>query len=211
MTVLAAAPGSRPETGTTAPLVLRTRPALHLSDDQFFAFCQQNPDLRIEQTAEGDWIIMPPPGGETGNRNAGLTAQLYAWSSTDGTGVSFDSSTGFVLFMGAKRAPDASWVLRARLAGLTPEQRRQFLPLCPDFVVELRSPSDSLEALQEKLNEYIAAGARLGWLIDPVERRVHVYRPGAPVEERDNPETLSGDPELPGFTLDLARIWEPDF
>jgi len=193
------------------PLVLRARPALRVSDDEFFNFCQQNRDLRIEQTAGGEWIIMVPTGGETGSRNNEVSRQLGNWARQDDTGVAFDSSTGYVLPNGAKRSPDASWVLRSRLALLTPEQKKKFLPLCPDFVIELRSPSDSLADTQDKMAEYRGNGARLGWLLDAAERRVHVYRPGAAVEVLDAPPSVSADPELPGFTLDLAYVWEPGF
>ena len=160
------------------PLVLRTRPALTLSDDEFFEFCQQNRELRIEQTAAGEWIIMVPTGGETGSRNNEVSRQLGNWAREGDAGVAFDSSTGYTLPNGAKWSPDASWVPRSRLAALTPEQKRKFLPLCPDFVVELRSPSDSLADTQEKMAEYRDNGTRLGWLIDASEHRVHMYRPG---------------------------------
>ena len=193
------------------PLVLRARPALHFSDDEFFEFCRQNRDLRIEQTAAGEWIIMSPTGFETGSRNSEVSRQLGNWARQDGMGIALDSSTGYVLPNGATRSPDASWVLRSRLAALTVEQKRKFLPLCPDFVVELRSPSDSLADTQEKMAEYRDNDARLGWLIDAAERRVHVYRPGAQPDIQDAPMSVSADPELPGFTLDLAYVWEPGF
>ena len=212
MTTLLTRPPEKTETpAEMRPLVLHVRPALEMSDDQFFALCQQNRDLRIEQTKEGDWIIMPPTGGETGSRNNDLARQLGTWALQDDTGIAFDSSTGFVLPNGAKRSPDGSWVTRPRLALLTPEQKQKFLPLCPDFAVGLRSPSDSLTATQEKMTEYLQNGARLGWLIDAADRRVHVYRPGTPVQVLDQPASLSADPELPGFVLDFARIWDPGF
>ena len=193
------------------PLVLRARPALRFSDDEFFEFCQQNRELRIEQSAAGEWIIMVPTGGETGSRNNDVSRQLGNWAWEDDMGIAFDSSTGYILPNGAKRSPDASWVPRSRLAALTPEQKRKFLPLCPDFVVELRSPSDPLADVQEKMAEYRGNGARLGWLIDAVERRVHVYRSGVEPDILDAPASVSADPELPGFSLDLARVWEPGF
>ena len=193
------------------PLVLRARPALDLSDAQFFEFCRQNRGLRIEQTREGDWIIMPPTGGETGSRNNEVSRQLGNWAVTDGSGVAFDSSTGYVLPYGARRSPDASWVLRSRLAALTADQKRRFLPLCPDFAVELRSPSDALADAEEKMREYRDNGARLGWLLDAAERRVQVYRPGQDTVTLDAPAAVAGDPELPGFVLDLATVWEPGF
>jgi len=202
---------SRLEAPQFLPLVLRAQPALHFSDDEFFEFCQQNRDLRIEQTAAGEWIIMPPTGFETGSRNQEVSRQLGNWARQDDTGVSVDSSTGYVLPSGAKRSPDASWVPRSRLATLTPEQKRKFLPLCPDFVVELRSPSDPLVGTQDKMAEYRDNGARLGWLIDAAEQRVHVYRPGVEPDIFDAPLSVSADPELAGFTLDLAHVWEPGF
>ena len=192
------------------PLILRARPALTPTDDEFFEFCRQNNDLRIEQTAQGEWIIMPPTGFETGSRNNEVSRQLGNWARQDDTGVAVDSSTGFVLPNGAKRSPDASWVHRSRLAALTGEQKK-FLPLCPDFVVELRSPSDALADTQDKMAEFRDNGARLGWLVDAAERRVHVYRPSAIADVLDAPLSVSGDPELAGFVLDLARVWEPGF
>jgi Uma2 family endonuclease len=190
-------------------VVLRLPDELTWGEDEFFEFCQANRDLRIERTANGEIIIVPPTGGETGNRNADLTAQLYTWAKQETHGAAFDSSSGFILPNLASRAPDASWVRRERLAQLTAGQKRKFLPLCPDFVVELMSPSDTLEAVQAKLEEYIANGAQLGWLIDPDERHVYVYRPGQLVEKLEAPERLAGDPQLPGFVLELAEIWEP--
>ncbi len=199
-------PGSAPAESPSPPIVVRLRPVLELTDEQFFQLAGLNRELRLELTAEGELIVMPPTGGETGRRNIRIASRLDLWSEQDGTGIAFDSSTGYVLPNGAKRSPDASWVERARLAALTAEQRRKFLPLCPDFVVELRSPTDRLRDVQAKMEEYLDNGARLGWLLDPEERRVYVYRPGAPVERLDAPQTLSGDPVLPGFTLDLREI-----
>lgn len=197
--------------GSSAPLVLRTRPAVEMNDAQFFAFCRQNSDLRIERTAKGDIVIMPPTAGDTGNRNFKLAAQFGRWVEQDGSGEGFDSSTGFVLPNGATRSPDLAWALRSRLATLSPDQKQGFLPLCPDFVLELRSSSDGLSAAQEKMREYQENGARLGWLLDPASRRVHVYRPRAPVETHDDPATLSGDPELPGFVLDVHSLFDINF
>jgi len=190
--------------------ILRLAPAIAMTDDQFFALCQQNRDLRLERTAQGDIIVMPPTGFETGNRNTSITGQLYNWTTKDGTGVACDSSTGFKLPNGADRSPDAAWVLRERLAGFTPEQKQKFLPLCPDFVIELRSPSDRLEDVQAKMEEYIENGARLGWLIDPQEKCVHVYRPDLMSQVLQAVEKVSGEGELPGFVLDLRDIWEPN-
>lgn len=193
------------------PLILHTRPVLDLSDEQFYEFCQLNREWRIERTTEGDLLFMAPAGGETGYRNILLATALATWALQDGTGVPFDSSTGFTLPNGAIRSPDVAWVKRSRLASLTPEQKRKFLPLCPDFVIELRSPSDNLKTVQDKMREYLDNGTLLGWLIDPVDRRVYVYRPGAAMECLDNPVTVSGDPELPSFVLDLKAIWETSF
>lgn len=193
------------------PLVLDTRPIFEMSNEMFFNFCQANRDWRIERNAQGEVFIMPPAGGETSGKNAILTTALTTWSLQDGTGVAFDSSGGFDLPNGATRSPDAAWVKKSRLATLTAEQKKRFLPLCPDFVIELRSPSDALKMLQEKMQEYIDNGAQLGWLLDAPNRRVFVYRPGRAVERVENPSSLSGDPELPGFVLDLAKIWEPEF
>ena len=193
------------------PIRVRLRPILDMNDDEFFAFCQLNRELRLERTAEGDLVIMAPAGGETGNRNALITTLFTTWALQDGTGVSFDSSTGFILPNGATRSPDTAWVKRSRLAALTQEQKKKFLPLCPDFVIELRSASDSLKTIQEKMQEYLANGARLGWLLDPFDRRVYVYRPGVVVECLENLTSISGDPELPGFMFDLTHIWEENF
>ena len=154
------------------PLIVRLRPVLELTDDQFFELAGINRDLRMERNAQGELIVMPPTGGQTGDRNSEINMHLRLWAKRDGTGTTFDSSSGFILPNGAVRSPDASWVTRSRLDALTDEQRRKFLPLCPDFVVELRSPTDSLSVLQDKMQEYLDNGARLGWLIDPEVRRV---------------------------------------
>jgi Uma2 family endonuclease len=188
-------------------LPLRVRSAVALSDDELYAICQVNRDLRIERTGEGELIIMPPTGGETGRRNAVLAGRLQVWTEAEGTGVSFDSSTGFILPNGAERSPDAAWISRDRWQALDPDQREKFPPLCPDFVVELRSPSDDIDVLKAKMEEYARCGARLGWLIDPVARRVLVYRPDQPVEALEAPESVSGEDVLPGFDLDLGAIW----
>ena len=195
-------------TPLSPPIVLHFGPVLsRLSDLEFSEFCRVNPDWRIEQTQDGDLVIMPPTGGETGRRSLNLGAQLHIWSGREGTGVSFDSSTLFRLPSGAKRSPDASWVRRQRWEALSEEEREQFPPLAPDFVVELRSKTDSIEDLRAKMREYIQNGSQLGWLIDPYARRVEVYRPGHEPLILDNPPTLSADPELPGFVLDLEPIW----
>ncbi len=191
------------------PLRLHVPPAVSMTGDRFFEFCQLNRDLRIERSAQGDVLIMSPTGGRTGARNAELIMQLRQWAKTNASGIAFDSSAGFTLPNGAVRSPDAAWVSRSRLSGLSDDQREKFLPLCPDFVVELLSPSDDLPTVRAKLEEYLVNGAQLGWLIDPEQRRIEVYRPGAPVQRFDNPATLSGEPLLGGFILDLATIWDP--
>ena len=192
-------------------LLLHLRSSVNLTDNQLFELCVANRELRIERTAEGDLIIMPPTGGETSWRNSKINFALVNWARQDDIGVVFDSSGGFILPNGAMRSPDAAWVRRSRLEKLTPEQKRKFIPLCPDFVVEIRSPTDSLRALQAKMQEYIANGAALGWLIDPITQRVFIYRPGKPVETQAQPATITGDPVLPGFVFDVARVWEVSF
>jgi Uma2 family endonuclease len=196
---------------TSARLVMSSPAGVHMTDDEFFTFCQRNRDLRIERTASGEIVIMPPAGGETGSRNARLAVLLGVWAMKDGRGVAFDSSTGFDLPNGATRSPDAAWVLRERLVKLTPQQKRKFLPLCPDFVIELQSPSDTLDDLQQKMEEYIDNGAQLGWLLAPDTQTVYVYRTGAAMEQLHAPAQLVGDPLLPGFVLNLAEIWDPGF
>jgi len=189
---------------------IRFQPARPMSDDEYFTFCAANPDLRIERTAEGEIEIMPPTGFETGDRNAGLTAQLYNWARRDGRGRAVDSSVEYFLPNGAARSPDASWVLRSRLAKLTAEQKKKFLRLCPDFVVELRSPSDRLSGLQAKMREWMANGAKLGWLIDPEARTVYIYRPGQTTERLVDPRRVEGEPRVDSFVLEMAGIWDPD-
>ncbi len=195
------------------PIALRLPPDVELTDNLLAELSSLNDPLRLERNARGELEILPPTHGTTGSKNFGINVDFGIWARTDGTGVGFDSSTGFDLPNGSNRSPDLSWVLKSRLAELTEEQKRDFLPLCPDFVIEIRSSSDGLRSLQRKMMEYIENGARLGWLIDSVDsrRRIYVYRPGAELEVLEAPGSLSGDPELPGFTLDLAPIWEPGF
>ncbi|MBT3604251.1 MAG: Uma2 family endonuclease [Candidatus Latescibacteria bacterium] len=184
------------------------KPMQRLSDQDFFDFCQANPELRIERTSEGDLIIMSPTGGNTGRRNFNLTYQFGLWLETFSEGVGFDSSTGFILPNGAERAPDLSWVRNERWDALTEAERNVFPPLCPDFVAELRSPSDSLSTLKDKMQEYLDNGAQLGWLIDPLDKNIYIYQPHEAVIYSDEPETISGDPTLPGFVLNLQKIWQ---
>jgi Uma2 family endonuclease len=189
------------------PIVLRLPPALNLTEDQFFELCQINHELRIERSAEGELLIMPPAGGETGDRESEINMQLRLWAKREGTGRAFGSATGFILPNSAVRGPDAAWVSWSRLGQIPQTQWARFLPLCPDFVIEVRSPSDRLRDVQAKMQEYAANGVRLGWLIDPEPRHIYIYRPGAPVERLDSPESISGDPVLPSFVLDLREVW----
>ena len=189
-------------------LKLDLSPWIKLTDDQFYELCQHHPDYKFERNAKGELLMVPPTGGETGNRNMDLSYQLQAWSRQNpNLGIAFDSSTCFKLPNGANRSPDASWVEKSRWSALTPEQREKFIPLCPDFVIELVSPSDSLKKSQEKMQEYMENGCRLGWLINRKKREVEIYRPGQDVEVLQSPLTLSGENVLPGFVLNLQKIW----
>ena len=181
--------------------------AFHLTDERFALLCRENPELRLELTAQRELLIMPPTGSKTGLRNSRLILRLATWAETDGTGLVFDSSTGFALPNGAKRSPDASWLRRERWDALTEAQQNGFAPVCPDFVAELRSPQDRLSILQEKLREYVENGARLGWLIDPLERRVYVFRSSHGVEVLEDPASLDGEAVLPGFILHVGELW----
>jgi Uma2 family endonuclease len=175
--------------------------------EQFEQLCSKYTDLRLELTSTGELIVMSGTGGQTGMRNADLTYQLRAWTKKDGTGVCFDSSTMFALPNQARRSPDASWVKRDRWDSLTERQKNSFVPICPDFVVELRSPSDRLPTVCDKILEYLENGALLGWLIDPFEFRVYVFRPGHELVILENPDTVSADPLLPGFKLNVMELW----
>ncbi|PZV12931.1 MAG: hypothetical protein DCF22_11355 [Leptolyngbya sp.] len=182
-------------------------PMSKMSDRQFYDFCQTNPDLRIERSANGEIIIMPPAFADTGNRNGRIFGQLFVWAEADATGEAFDSSSGFTLPNGATRSPDAAWILSDRWNALSLEQQASFAPIAPDFVVELRSSSDTVVSLKEKMEEYMANGVRLGLLIDRKNGQVHVYRPNRLPEILDNPESVSCEPEMPMFTLKMAKIW----
>ncbi|BAY69978.1 Uma2 family endonuclease [Anabaena sp. FACHB-709] len=188
-------------------LTINLKPALELTDEQFFQICQANRDLKFERTATGELIIMPPTGGETGNKNARITQQIMNWTDADGTGIAFDSSTCFKLPNGADRSPDAAWIKLSRWNALTEEQKEKFPPICPDFVIELLSPSDSLKVAQEKMREYIDNGVRLGLLINRKSRQVEIYRQGKEVEVLESPVTVSGEDILNGFVLNLGMIW----
>lgn len=190
----------------SAPVKLKVN-AFRLTDERFALLCRENPELRLELTAQRELLIMPPTGSKTGLRNSRLTLRLATWAEADGTGLVFDSSTGFTLPNGAKRSPDASWLRRDRWEALTDTQQNGFAPVCPDFVAELRSPQDRLSVLQEKLREYMENGARLGWLIDSLERRVHVFRGAHAVEVLEDPASLDGEAVLPGFVLHVRELW----
>lgn len=178
-----------------------------LTGEDFDQLVRDNPELRMELTAKGELILMPPTGSKTGLRNFEINGQFAIWVKADGSGVGFDSSTGFILPNGARRSPDVSWVKHERWNGLTEEEQEGFAPLCPDFVIELRSRSDNLPPLEDKMLEYLANGAQMAWLIDPLRKRVYIYRPNRDAEILEDPETVSGDPELPGFKLDVHELW----
>jgi Uma2 family endonuclease len=178
-----------------------------MDDEEFFAFCVENRDLRIEREANGEIIIMPPTGGETGYRNSDLNFQLTSWSKRDGSGRAFESSTGFTLPDGSTYAPDASWVQLSRLAKLTKNEKQRFIPLCPDFVVELTSPSDRLSKVQIKMANWMRNGATLGWLIDADRQTVYIHRPGQAPERLSNVGHVDGEGPVEGFRLDLTEIW----
>ncbi len=178
-----------------------------MTDAQFYDFCRANPNLRIERTADGEVIVMSPAFSDTGNRNGRIFQQVINWSDDDGTGEAFDSSSGFTLTNGAIRSPDTAWILKQRWNALSAEQQSSFAPIVPDFVIELRSSSDTLASLQEKMQEYMANGVRLGLLIDRQNRTVYRYRLNQPEETLENPEAVSCDPELPGFELKMTKIW----
>ncbi len=180
---------------------------ISLTDDQFAELCASNPDLRFEYTGKGELIIMPPTSSDTGERNASLTADFVIWNRSIGGGRVFDSSTGFILPNGAKRSPDVSWISHARWDVLSEEKRRGFARICPDFILEFKSPTDRLSLLQDKLQEYLDNGAQLGWLIDLVDRVVYVFRPREVVARLEAPTEVSGEPVLPGFELHLATVW----
>ena len=179
---------------------------LIVTPEQFAAIAVENPDLQLERSASGELIVNRPTGSESDRRNTDITIDLGIWTRQYG-GYSFGPSAGFMLPNGAIRSPDAAWIAAERYEALSPEQREEFAPLCPDFVVELRSKTDRLHTLQEKMREYIVNGARLGWLIDPQTEQVEIYRSGREVEVLEQPQELSGENVLPGFVLPLLRIW----
>jgi Uma2 family endonuclease len=186
--------------------VLNLTPFIDLTDDQFYELCQNHRDLRFERNAAGEIIIMSPTGGETGNRNFSLTVQFGNWVNSDGTGLGFDSSTGFKLPNGGDRSPDLSWITLSRWNALTPDQRRKFPPIAPDFILELRSQTDDLKPLQDKMQEYIDNGVCLGLLLNPQDRQVEIHRPNQPIQILNQPQQIDCNPELPGFILNLTGI-----
>jgi Uma2 family endonuclease len=188
-------------------LILNLPSVLRLTDEQFEQLADANRDLRLELTGKGKLIIMPPTGGETGDRNFELDGQLWFWNRQNRLGKAFDSSTGFRLPSGGTRSPDLAWIEMERWEVLTPAQRKKFLPLCPDFAVELVSETDEVEDVRQKMQEYLQNGLRLGWLINPKLRQVEIYRPNRDVEVLESPTTLSGEDVLPGFVLDLEPIF----
>ena len=201
--------GSKLYVGSLIQPIEITFPLLKkMSEDDFYKFCEENPDLRIERTKEGDVIIMPPAYTETGGKNFDLAVDFGIWARQNGTGKGFDSSTGFTLPNGAMRSPDVSWVRYERWNALPKEKRKKFAQIAPDFVIELRSETDRLKDLQKKMREYIENGVQLGWLIDPQNKRVHIYRPKVETKVLENPKEVSGEPLLKGFVLNLQGIWD---
>ncbi|SKB11148.1 conserved hypothetical protein [Planktothrix sp. PCC 11201] len=188
-------------------LILNNSETIPITHEQFYQLCIANRDLQLERTAQGDLIIMPPTGGETSKRNSDINLELGLWNRQTKLGITFDSSGGFTLPNGADFSPDAAWIPLEKWESLTAEQKTKFLPLSPDFIIELRSPSDSLKLLQDKMQEYIDNGTRLGWLINPQQQQVEIYRQGQKKQVLDNPTTLSGEDILPGFVLNLQLIW----
>lgn len=190
------------------PLPLRFRPETPMSDEELMRFCAANDAVRVERDSNGELIVMTPAGGNTGKMNTDVILELGIWNRQDRRGIVFESNTGFTLPDGSMLSPDAAWVERRRWEALSEHERKRFVPLCPDFVIELRSPSDSLSDLQKKMEQWIANGAQLAWLIDPVERAVTVYRPGDSPEVHHEPSSVQGSGVMAGFELVMERVWE---
>ncbi|MBP0011410.1 MULTISPECIES: Uma2 family endonuclease [unclassified Roseofilum] len=190
---------------TAKPITLNLK-TVHLSDEQFYQLCQTNEQYQLEQTAQGELLIMSPVGSINGNRESDLNGHVWLWNRQTQLGKVFSSSTVFILPNGGKRSPDVAWIANDLWETLTLEEQEQFAPICPDFVIELRSRTDSLTQLQEKMQEYLDAGLKLGWLIDPQNQQVQIYRPNQPIETVGLPSILSGETILPEFTLELARF-----
>ena len=189
-------------------LRLRFDPQDRLSEREYLAFCESNPDLRVERSAEGEIVIVPPPGGESSYRSLCVAAQLNAWASRDRRGKVFDSSAQYVLPDGSSVSSDASWVSNKGLQRLTPQERKAFLRLCPEFLVEVLSPSDRIKAAKEKMERWVANGAQLAWLIDGDRKTVYVYRPNQPVQILRGALELAGEGPVKGFTINLRPIWQ---
>jgi len=188
-------------------VTISLEPIFELTEEKFFQLCQKNRDLRFERDAQGDVTIMVPEGSDTGMRSSGINGYLWLWNQSKQLGYTFGSSTGFILPNGAMRSPDTSWILKARWDALTPEQQSKFAPICPDFVIELMSRTDSLPTVQAKMQEYQDNGARLGWMINRRDRQVEIYRIGQPVEILHLPTSISGETVLPEFVLNLDFVW----
>jgi Uma2 family endonuclease len=191
----------------STPMMIELPWIVPMTEEQFYQFCLANRDLRIERNSSGEVIVMPPAFSDTGNRNFNIAVQLGSWAERDGTGLGFDSSAGFTLPNGATRSPDAAWIKLVRWNQLTEKQKASFAPICPDFVIELRSASDTISSLQTKMVEYLANGTILGWLIDRKNRQVYIYRPDQEPVILNDPQRVNGKPELPGFELVMAKIW----
>jgi len=181
------------------------------TEDEFFDFCEANGDLQIERTAKGEIIVTSPAGGYSSFRSGEAFGQLRAWAERDGTGLAFNCGTGFLLPTGGMRSPDAAWVKRSRLERLSHREKEKFIPLCPDFLIEVASPTDRLSDLLVKMEEYQQSGLPLGWLLLPKKKQVRVYSSAAGAAVLQGPERVTADPVLPSFTLELAKIWEPPF
>jgi Uma2 family endonuclease len=190
---------------TQAPL--RLRPNRRMNDDEYFEFCAANPKLRIERSATGEILIMAPTGGETGHRNIELSAQLHNWAKRDGRGKAFDSNAEFILPDSSALSPDASWIENSRLQTLSRDQKRKFIPLCPDFIVELTSPTDRLSQVRNKMKQWMANGAQLGWLIDADRKTVYIYRPNRDPEQLTGIDVVHGESPVLGFVLELGDIF----
>ena len=189
------------------PFPIRLRPQVPMTDDELLRFCAANDGLRVEREANGEILVMTPAGNRTGRKNTAIIRILDTWAESDGRGYAFDSNTGFTLPDGSMRCPDAAWVRSARWDALSEQDKDRFSPLCPDFIIELRSPSDSLPELETKMQQWIANGAQLAWLIDPIEQAVSIYRPGQPPELLAHPTSVQGDGPMAGFELVMERIW----
>ncbi|MBE9058163.1 Uma2 family endonuclease [Sphaerospermopsis sp. LEGE 08334] len=188
-------------------ITINLNPIVRFTDDQFYQLCRENPDVKFERNAKGELLVMSPTGGETGRSNFEIGIDFGVWNRQNKLGVCFDSSTCFKLPNGANRSPDVAWIKKERWDNLTPEEKTKFPPIAPDFVLELMSPTDSLQETQNKMQEYMENGVKLGWLINPKTQQVEIYRLGKPVEILAEPLELSGEDILPGFILNMAIVW----